>query len=384
MRFACGLFLIVSFSFSAIGFQTTKPPSDRETLQAIESAQRVLRTGPDSEAKRLSLASLYLKAGRNQDAAQLLQEYLQSHPEASKTLRLLAMAYLRKEDYSAAKATAERALRFGPRDSAVVQLLAMAQLGLQAPDAAEHLFLEALKLNSTSVEANFQLGLLYTKQHRNLAQAIHLLEKARTLNPHLAGINTALGSALLGSGNPRLAASALETAVKLEPNEAESYYLLASTYRQLHEEDKAESALASFTARKKADAIQRAREMRSQADYQEGVNLLSNSDQLDRAYAVLAKAADELPTFDPAYYRMAQVSYLKGDLPRALGSIREAIRLNPFEPEYYFVLARCLEDSDARAALEAIDKAVNLRPGVQDFEDLQRELKTKAVVKPPA
>jgi len=56
--------------------------------------------------------------------------------------------------------------------------------------------------------------------------------------------------------------------------------------------------------------------------------------------------------------------------------------LNAFEPEYYFVLARCLEDSDPQAALEAIEKAVSFRPGVQDFEDLRRELKGKTGAKP--
>ena len=80
-------------------------------------------------------------------------------------------------------------------------------------------------------------------------------------------------------------------------------------------------------------------------------------------------------------YRMAQVSYLKGDLQDALASIRRALQLNPLEPEYYYVLARCLEDTDPRAALEAIQKAVGFRPGVPDFEDLLRELNSKAASK---
>jgi tetratricopeptide (TPR) repeat protein len=382
MRFACTLILIAWFSFSAAGIQN-EAAVDRAGLQAIEAAQQLLRASPDSEANRLSVASLYLKAGRNQDAVQICQQYLHSHPDAPKTLRVLALAYLRKEDYSAARDTAERALRLGPRDSAGVQVLAMAELGLQASDSAERLFREALKLDPNSEEANFQLGLLYAKQRENLPEAIRFLEKARTLRPKLAGTYTALGSAFLGSGNAQQAASSLETAVKLAPNSTESYYLLASAYRQLHQDNKAEAALAAFNTRKKEDADQRAREMRSRADYEEGVNLLSNSDQLDKAYASLAKAVSALPTFDPGYYRMAQVSYLKGDLKNALTSIREAISLNPFEPEYYFVLARCLEDSDPRAALEAIEKAVSFRPGVQDFEDLLRDLKVKAAMKPP-
>jgi protein O-GlcNAc transferase len=294
------------------------------------------------------------------------------------------VAYLREEDYSAAKDSAERALRFGQRDSAGVQVLAMAQLGLQATDSAERLLREAVTLDPNSVEANLQLGLLYTKQRKNLPEAIGLLEKARDLQPNLAGTYAALGSAFLESGNARQAANSLEAAIKLAADGAEAYYALASAYRQLHEDDKAEAALKAFDTRKRADADQRAREMRSRADYEEGVNLLSNTDQLDKAYESLAKAVSELPTFDPGYYRMAQVSYLKGDLQSALTSIRQALRLNPLEPEYYYVLARCLEDADPPAALEAIQKAVGFRAGVPDFEDLLRELKNKAASKSPA
>jgi tetratricopeptide (TPR) repeat protein len=359
--------------------------SQNETdLQAIESARHVLQERPDSESSTFSLASLYLKVGRNQDAIQLLQSYLQSQPMSAKALRLLATAYLRKEDYAAAKETAEKALKAGTRDSTAVELLAMSELGLQESDAAERHFLEALKLNSKSIEANYQLGLLYTKQHKALNEAVRLLQTARRIQPDLTGIDTALGAALLGAGNVSQAVDALEIATKTAANKPESYYLLATAYRRLNQPEKADAALASFNALKKADADRRAREMRGKADYEEGVNLLSNSDQLELAYTALSKALEELPDFDAAYYRIAQVSYLKGDLPEALTSIRRAIKLNPFEPEYYFVLARCLQDNDSKAALEAIDNAINLRPGVQDFEDLSRELKSKLTAKPPA
>ena len=376
MRACCLLFLAWPRLLAA---------SQNETeLQAIESARHLLQERPDSESNTFLLASLYLKVGRNQDAIQLLQGYLQSKPMTAKALRLLATAYLRKEDYAAAKDTAEKALKAGTRDSTAVELLAMSELGVQESDAAERHFLEALKLNSKSIEANYQLGLLYTKQHKDLPAAVRLLQTARSIQPNLAGIDTALGAALLGVGKVSQAVDALEIATKTAANEPESYYLLATAYRRLNQPEKADAALASFNALKKADADRRAREMRGKADYEEGVNLLSNSNQLDQAYTAFSKALDELPDFDPAYYRMAQVSYLKGDLPQALTSIRHAIKLNPFEPEYYFVLARCLQDNDSKAALEAIDNAINLRPGVQDFEDLSRELKSKLTAKPPA
>lgn len=374
MWFAYGLiFALVSWSAAGEPLQDLV---DAETLHALEAAQKALHAEPESEGNRINLASLYLKLGQNGIAVDTLKIYLQAHPNAPKTLRLIAVAYLRQEDYAAAKDAAERALSSGARDSAGVQMLAMAQLGLGATDSAEALFREALRLDANSVEANLQLGLLYTKQRRSLNEAIRLLEKARSLQPELAGTYAALGSALLQAGDARQAATQLETTVRLAPASPDAYYLLATAYRQLHDDTKAEAALASFEAHKKADAEQRAREMRSRTSYEEGVNLLSNTNELDKAYASLSKAANELPTFDPAYYRMAQISYLKGDIPHALTSIREALRLNPLEAEYYYVLARCLEGIDRHAALEAIEKAVSFKPGVPDFEDLIRELKS--------
>ena len=355
-----------------------------QTLQAIDGAQRAFMAAPDSESACGALASLYLQVGQNQGAVETLKPYLQSHPDAPKALRLLAVAYLREEEYTQAKDAAQRALRTGLRDPATLEVLAMAELGLQATDTAVTLFREALKLDTNSLEANLQLGLLYAKRHQNLQEAVVLLEKARTLQPNLAGTHAALGSAFLEAGDPRQAATSLETAIKLDPDAAEPYYLLVSAYRQLHQDGKAEAALAAFQSHKRAEADQRALEMRSRADYEAGVNLLANTDQLDKAYELLAKAVKERPTFDPGYYRMAQVSYLKGEIRNALASIREALRLNPLEPEYYYVLARCLEDTDPRGALGAIERAVGFRPGVPDFEDLLRELKSKAAGKAPA
>lgn len=372
MRWRCCLAVAAAFSLSAYGWQTGD-----DSLSAIESAQRKFRRAPNLESNTLALASLYLKIGQNRPAVDILKSYLQSHPEAPKSLRLLALAYLRAEDYSVATKTAERALRVGGQDAGTLEVLGMSELGLQSNASAERHLSEALKLDSNSPEANLQLGLLWAKERRNLPEAIRLLERARSLQPHTPGTYAALGSAYLATGNPQKAVGYLENAIKLAPEVAEPYYLLANARRDLHEEGKADEALAAFNSHKKQEADRRALEMRGRADYEEGVNLLSNSDQLDKAYAALQKASGAMPYFDPAYYRLAQVSYLKGDVPNALASIRQALKLNPFEPEYYFVLARCLEESDPKAALAAVEKAISYRPGVQDFEELRQELNAK-------
>jgi tetratricopeptide (TPR) repeat protein len=364
-------FIVLIFAVSA----AAQNRADSDTLRSIEVAQSALRENPDAAANRVALAELYLRTGQNRSAVELLSPWVKLHSEATQALRLLAAAYLRGDNYAEAKTTASQALERGPRDAATLVLLAMSQLGLQETTDAEKVLLEARKRDPDSLEANLQLGLLYTKQQRNLPDAIRALRKAKALQPDLAGTSAALGAALLASGNAQDAATELKAAVKLAPETTEPYYLLASAFRALHEDEKAAAALAVFTTRKRAEGDLRAREMRGRADYEEGVNLLSNTDKLDDAYAALARSARELSDFDAAWYRMAQVSYLKGDTRNALTSIREALRLNPLEPEYYYVLARCLQDSDPQAARDAVGKAIAFRPGVPDFEELLRELK---------
>jgi tetratricopeptide (TPR) repeat protein len=364
-------FIVLIFAISA----AAQNRADPDSLRSIEAAQRALRENPDAEDNRVTLAALDLRAGQNRSAVELLSPWVKLHTEATQALRLLATGYLRGDNFAEAKTTASQALERGPRDAATLVLLAMSQLGLQETADAEKLLLEAQKRDPDSLEANLQLGLLYSKQQRNLPDAIRALRKAKALQPDLAGTSAALGSALLASGDVRGAATELEAAVRLAPETAEPYYLLASAFRALHEDEKSAAALAAFNTRKRAEADLRAREMRGRADYEEGVNLLSNTDKLDDAYAALARSARELQDFDAAYYRMAQVSYLKGDMRSALVSIREALRLNPWEPEYYYVLARCLQESDPQAARDAVGKAIAFRPGVPDFEELLRELK---------
>src|SRR5258708_11932049 len=348
-----------------------------DRIQQIEIAENAVRKAPDSEAERIALGTLYLQLGQNRRACETLAKYLEAHPNSAKTLRLLAAGSLRQDDYAVARAYAERAQRLEPRAATGIHLLAMAYLGLQDTASAEHLFREALALGPDSVDSNFQLGLLYTKQHKKLTEAVRLLRRAEALQPRLAGIHAALGSAFLQFVGLPEAARPLAAAVALDPKRSESYYVLAEAYRRLGQEEKAESALAEFKTGNSEAADERAREMRSRSFYEEGTNFLMNTDRLDEAYDSFQKAIQAKPDFDAAYYRMAQVRYLQGVLAKAYTHILEALPQNAPEPQYSYVLSRCLETMDRSAALTAIRTAVKLRPGAADFEELQRRLEAR-------
>jgi len=334
-------------------------------VAAIVKARQAVLASPDAEAPRLELAALYLRLGQNHNASELLLEYTKAHPKSAGALRLLALSCLREENYTAAKDYAQRV----SGDAATTEVLGLAQLGLQDSKAAAVSFQKAIQLDPSLADASFQLGLLYVNARENLPEAIRLLEKARSLKPDIAGIHTALGSALLQSGKPSEAAAELETAVKLDPESAESFYQLADAYRKLNRVPDADRALASFSGLSRKRADDRALEMRSRSAYEQGMNLLTHTDQLDKAYQLFEQAPGEA-----SFYRMAQILYLKGNDGGALKLIREALRLNPLEAEYYFVLARCLQASDKTAALSAVRTAISLHPGVADFAELEAEL----------
>lgn len=359
------------------GLLSISGSADQSLQLELDAALQRVSNDPDSESARLDLGAQYLRIGQYRAAADTLQQFLAKHPGAEKSLRLLALSRLQQEDYPAALDAAAKALRNAPRDAATVQILAMANLGLQDTKAAERLFREAIQLDQNLADAHFQLGLLYANKGENLPEAIRLLERARTLQPNTAGVYTALGAALLKSGDAGRAARSFENAVKLAPDSAESFYQLSAAYRQLKLLAKADDAMAAFDALSKTRADERARHMRSRAAYEEGLNLLANTTELDKAYGLFARAVADLPTMDAGYYRMAQVSYLKGDVARGLVSIREALRLNPLEAEYHYVLARCLETSDPVAAEAAVEKAISIRAGVADFEELRGDLRRR-------
>jgi len=297
-------------------------------FQSLESGERAVHLQPDREANWIALATTYLQFDRAWKAVETLQIFLRSHSGSPRTLSLLATALLLDEDYPAAKEWAARAVSSAPKDAGAVHLLAMAELGLQDTVAAERLLREALTLNPNSVDSNFQLGLLYTKQHEHREEAILLLKRARAAQPGSQGIHTALGSAFLESDQPTQAVRSLEAAVKISPESAESWYLLADAYRRIQQDRKASGSLQHFKQLNTASSDRRAREMRSRAYYAEGVNLLTKADQpaeLNKAYDLFDQAVREMPVLDAGYYRLAQLNYLRGDLKAALVRIREAL-----------------------------------------------------------
>ncbi len=82
---------------------------------------------------------------------------------------------------------------------------------------AEKLYKEILVLNKDHLEANFQLGTLYS-QSQNFNLAKPLLAKAQKLSPNNPNINLHIGNLLLSTGEPLEAINYFEKVIQIQPN----------------------------------------------------------------------------------------------------------------------------------------------------------------------
>lgn len=340
------------------------------------AARQAYTANPKSEERLVALVSILYKNDQNERAIEFLRPFVRTNPNAARAKLFLALGYAREEKYEQARALAATVTSALPRDYYAQHVLGLSLFGLNRFDEAKTRFKRALQLKPDFADSYFQLGLIYARKPETLEQARTSFQRALEAGYKNSEIHKNLGLISIKLGRLDDAIEHLKTALSIDPNLTEIYFLLADAFRKSGSPDKAAEAMQYFQSLNASATEKKQRELKSQGLYQEGMNLLAKDD-LGKAYSTFKSAAETLPQLDTAHYRMAQIEYLRGDNQHALQSIRRALELNPFEPEYYFVLARCLEDSDVPAAIEAAKKAVSLNPGVADFQNLLKALNEK-------
>jgi tetratricopeptide (TPR) repeat protein len=98
-------------------------------------------------------------------------------------------------------------------------------------DDARREFEEELKIDPSNAGANFVLGEL-ARQREDWPQAIEYFSKATKLDASFADAYLGLGRSLLGANKAAEAIAPLETAAKLQPDNAMVHFQLATAYRR--------------------------------------------------------------------------------------------------------------------------------------------------------
>lgn len=172
-------------------------------------------------------------------------------------------------------------------------------------------------------EALHQLAAVHV-QLREPAVAINILTKLVARDPNDVSSRRMLAQALASAGQPKQAVGELEKALKLQPDDPELKFVLASGYLQVKDADEAERLFAD---------IVRARPMPE--TYVLIGRTWRDASEYARARAALRKALDMNPRVERAHYYLGTVALREEGVVRldeAIGEFEQEMKIQPGDP----------------------------------------------------
>ncbi|HTQ25116.1 MAG TPA: tetratricopeptide repeat protein, partial [Candidatus Binataceae bacterium] len=199
-----------------------------ENLQKYDDAIATYRDmdhdGPYWPAASVQAAVDLGKLKRYDEAVSELQRLAKDRPDDLAVWTALGDIYRDEEKYTEAADAYDRAIKtlnpVADKDWPLFYARAVSEeRSKQWPDAERDL-LQALKLSPDQPQVLNYLGYSWVDQGKNLAQALAMLEKARTLSPYDGYIVDSVGWAYFRLGRYDMAVKTLEDAVLLVPGDA--------------------------------------------------------------------------------------------------------------------------------------------------------------------
>ncbi len=188
-----------------------KPKTSRAFMDASEAAmQRAMKLNPDSVRARMLLGESFRIAERYEDSIREYQVATSEQPTLAAAWSGLAASYSASGDDEKAQTAAARAHELDPND----------------PDT------------------NALIAAIYLRQG-NTANAESFAVHALRIEPDLSGAHVVLAKIYLAKKQPQQALPELQAAVK-DDNDGSTYYLLATTLRELGRREEAASAMQKY------------------------------------------------------------------------------------------------------------------------------------------
>ncbi len=228
---------------SALYLLRKYPEAQREAQQALQAEPR--------QAKYLLLAAqLAQRAGKHQDALDLLAQAVAAAPEWPEPYYSQGVSYYLQRRYEDARQSLRRAMDLDPQSSRALFVYAATLVNQGKNKEGEGYIQRALALDPSNARFRYHLGALLLRDNRP-AEAQEAFEEAVRLKSDFAPPHYQLGKLLVRENHPGPAVDELETAIGLQPDLAQAYYQLSRAYTMLGQNDKASNALTSFNQLKK-------------------------------------------------------------------------------------------------------------------------------------
>ncbi|MEX0964734.1 MAG: tetratricopeptide repeat protein [Pseudohongiellaceae bacterium] len=209
--------------------------------------------------------------------------------------------------------------------------------------------------NSPSNEQLQHVLQLYREE--NLQQALLAIEQLLASFPNSSLLHNILGATQLGLADIDAAIKSYQQAVRIQPNEAKTYFNLAIA---LTEKDDLDGAITCYKQALKLDP-----------DY---INAYINMGNAHKDAGDLVKAIDSYqqalridPDCAEVYNNLANALKDKGELEQAINSYRQAIQIRRDYAEAYNNLGSALKEKGSlEQAINSYQQALALRPDYTD------------------
>lgn len=224
---------------------------ENQLALAQEALEKAIAFAPSRDSYYQDLAAILWQRGRANTALALMKDCVQQIPESFHCYLMKGRIERSQQYYKDAVASFTQAARLRPSSADAEFGLAASLAGLGEVRQAATAFQKTIRISPGAARPYQEYAkLLLAEAGVNdvalRAQAAKLLEKSISLDPSSEESNYLLGELRLDQGKIQTALSLLQTAVRLNPQDARVHYALWQAYRKLGQQDRATAELVLY------------------------------------------------------------------------------------------------------------------------------------------
>ena len=266
-----------------------------------------------------------------------LAEAMRSQQDASDAASRVQLAVLENtvgayEDAIRNALAVEQDYRIGQQTrGAAAGIAGLSYESLHQPEQAVRYLNEAVQLDPSQENSYLALADLFDQQQK-YADAVSVLEQARSRVPNSSAVLSALGADLVRTDHHKEGVEILRAVLSKAPDTTQAYISLADAARKTGDADQEVAALRGLERRKPEYPMIHVLTARAM--------LNGSAPNYPDVLEELSMAAKDAPNDPDVYFLRGKTYAAVGRYEQALACLQRSIELRPTEPSAYYQLAR--------------------------------------------
>jgi len=215
--------------------------------EAVAEFNRAVSENPKDADSLYELALIHKNA-----SLKAIDRLREVDPDSFQLHRLMGEIYADDERYDEAVKEYQAALAKRPDDASLHYAMGVAYWAEHQINPARQEFTLALQRDPDNPLIKLYLGDIAVKEHR-FDDALPYLQATAAAQPGMSRVHILLGRCYEASQNLARAQAEFARAVQLDPSDPQPHYLLAQTYRELHQLQDSDRELSTFETLSKAE-----------------------------------------------------------------------------------------------------------------------------------